>query len=740
MKKLDFGKLPTNKSILKVALALILAISIIAGSMQISIRLTRERMEDYAEYELEQKSAYLNSVTEMIFKSNEWVINSFLTGLTRIEHVDDSAANGLRYRQVLDDKVLKVLAVEDFFDKLDSFIDYNNDFLSAIIIIEPNVLNGCSDGIVVADYSSDDDRDKIPDVNQVFDDAFYGMVKKSGKPVVRSGFIKTDSLLVLTTAVPLYNERGCVIGEFWVDADAQILSEMLNNNELDDDLLSLIVDDDCVILAGENAKYNGRNLIDVIDQSLQRQNLQQWYDELKTCVLLDSLNQFKCKIGDESFVTYVFPINNSTFNLLVIKPESKIYSAVKRFTSDSFIIMIVSILLIFAFLTYIFFVFKKKNDDNNKMEKELDVASEIQRSILPPNPQGNDNQQYDIYGFQHPAKSVGGDLYDFVRKGDYLHFCIGDVSGKGIPSALVMTELCSLYRYIIRNHLNPQEIVSLINQAVMERSDDSMFCTLLVGVLNLKTGLLEFCNAGHNPPILIPSDGTIVNYLKVKPNMPIYAFEDYCYQKESLQMNPGDRLFIYTDGVTEAKNDDDKFFGNAATLESVQNHRNLPFSEMVSGVLDDVKSFANKTEQNDDITILCVEYKGHGELSHYHFDSVKQVVPIVNTLLEACQASADMRLRLALEESVQNVADYAYADDGYLDVSIEKENGFLIITLCDGGEPFNPLEIKEPVLDMPIEDRKVGGLGIHFVRKIMDKINYRFENQQNKLILKYRMK
>ena len=161
MKKLDFDNLSTNKSILKVALALILAISIIAGSMQISIRLTRERMEEFAEYELEQKSAYLNSVTEMIFKSNEWVINSFLTGLTRIEHVDDSAANGLRYRQVLDE-----------------FIDYNNDFLSAIIIIEPNVLNGCPDGIVVADYSSDDHRDKIPDVNQVFDDAFYGMVKK----------------------------------------------------------------------------------------------------------------------------------------------------------------------------------------------------------------------------------------------------------------------------------------------------------------------------------------------------------------------------------------------------------------------------------------------------------------------------------------------------------------------------------------------------------------------------------
>lgn len=742
MKKPSIKELSKNKSIIKVAVALILAVTILVGAMQVSMRFTKEKMEEYADYELKQKSAYLNEVTNMLFMSNEWVINSFLTGVTQIDiNYDSVSKKVLYYHQVLDDKVLNTLTVNDLQDKLKSFIKYNFDFFSAKIIFEPNVIQDYPEGVVVADFSLDSENNKILDITQFLDDKFYGWVKDSGKLVNRAGFIVSDSLMVLTTAVPLYDNGGQVIGEFWVDTDANFFSEILNKGEIDKDAISLILDDDCVIMASIDSKINGHELLEVLNQDPLGQRLQQWYDEVKASVLLDEHDHFICEIDDEKFVTEIFPISNSNFNLLVVKPESMIYSTVERNIWFFILIMAVSILLVCACLIYIFFVFKQKNDDNKRMESELDVASAIQRGILPSNPQKTENQRYDIFGFQRPAKSVGGDLYDFVQKGNLLHFCVGDVSGKGMPSALVMTELCSLYRYIIRNHSNPQEIVSLINQAVMERSDDSMFCTLFVGVLNLKTGLLEFCNAGHNPPILIPKDNQDVNYLKVKPNMPIYAFEDYCYQKESLQMNPGDRLFIYTDGVTEAKNDDDRFFGNAATLESVQNHRNLPFNELVDGVLDDVKSFVDKTEQNDDITILCVEFAELGKSSHFHFDSVKQqVVPIVDTLLDACHAQADKRLRLALEESVQNVADYAYSDDGHLDANIERIDGFLSITLCDSGKPFNPMEMEAPALDVPIEERKVGGLGIHFVRKIMDEISYKFENHQNKLTLKYKIK
>lgn len=223
--------------------------------------------------------------------------------------------------------------------------------------------------------------------------------------------------------------------------------------------------------------------------------------------------------------------------------------------------------------------------------------------------------------------------------------------------------------------------------------------------------------------------------------MPIYAFENYCYQKESLQMSRGDRLFVYTDGVTEARNKDNRFYGDEATLSIVKKLKDKPFETMVSGVLASLKSFTRRAEQNDDITILCVEYKGYDPTHHLHFGSVKnEVVAIVDALIKTCQASSDMRLRLALEEAVQNVADYAYPEDGYLDVNIERMDGFLCITLCDGGTPFNPLEVEKPKFDLPIEQRDLGGLGIHFVRNIMDDITYKFENQQNKLTLKYGIK
>lgn len=738
--KMNINRLSLKKSIVRVTLALLLTVAILAIYMQISVHMTRGKMEDYAELESQQKASNLNTITNMIFVSNEWVVNSFLAGIANMSFQYDTVYKDVVSKYICEDDAIKEMNINDVNNKLKSFIGYNNEFYSAALIFEPGVIKDAPNGVVAVAYSHDSVEQCINIDNAFFNSGLYKSVIGSGRVIIESGKNSSDSLRILTTALPLYNEEDMLIGEFWLDIETDFYSYMLETYQLDKDVVSAIIDDDCRIISCVNTKYNGCNLADVIVKEPEYQIFNNWLNDLKSHIMIGK-SHFSNKINDETYVTYVFPIRNTTLNLMVIKSEKKIYSAVKHFTFVSIGIMIVSILLISLCLIYIFFVFKRNNDQNRRMENELDVASDIQRRILPPNPQNNDNQQFDIYGFQRPAKSVGGDLYDFVQKGDMLHFCVGDVSGKGMPSALVMAELCSLYRYIICYHSDPQEIVTLINKAVMERSDDSMFCTLFVGVLNLKTGLLEFCNAGHNPPIFICHANSDVNYLKITPNMPIYAFENYCYQKESLQMSRGDRLFVYTDGVTEARNKDNRFYGDEATLSIVKKLKDKPFETMVSGVLASLKSFTRRAEQNDDITILCVEYKGYDPTHHLHFGSVKnEVVAIVDALIETCQASSDMRLRLALEEAVQNVADYAYPEDGYLDVNIEKMDGFLCITLCDGGTPFNPLEVEKPKFDLPIEQRDLGGLGIHFVRNIMDDITYKFENQQNKLTLKYRIK
>lgn len=743
MNRFNINKLSLRKSIVRVALALILTVAILAIYMQISIQMTKDKLEKYAEIESQQKASSLKIITNMIFMSNEWVVNSFLAGVANMSFQYDSTYKDVVCKYICEDDVVKTFTINDIYKKLESFISYNNEFYSAAMVFEPGVIKDAPNGVAAVAYSHDSIGENINIDDEFFNSGFYESVKEFGGIKIQDGMLSADSLMVVMMAHPLYNEAGTIIGEFWLEIEADFYTYMLETYMVDKDVISAIIDDDCKVISCVYEKYNGKNLSDIIVNESNSPNLYGWLNDLQSHLMLKKSCHFRNEIFNEKYMTYLSPIRNTTFNLLTIKPEKKIYSAVKHFTMVSIGIMSVSILLISICLIYIFFIFKRKNDESNRMENELDVASEIQRGILPPNPQNTDNQQYDIYGFQRPAKSVGGDLYDFVQKGDFLHFCIGDVSGKGMPAALVMTELCSLYRYIICYHSDPQEIVTLINKAVMERSDDSMFCTLFVGVLNLKTGMLEFCNAGHNPPIFIGKENSEINYLKIKPNMPIYAFENFKYQKESLLLKTGDRLFVYTDGVTEAKNESNEFMGNEFTLKLIQKVKNQPFNLLIDNFIKDLRAFTGKAEQNDDITILCVEYKGANDCVSLHYEKVKDnVTKIVDDVVDNCGLDDDMKFRLAIEEPVQNIADYAYETDGAVDIEISKiiDNKIIEITLIDNGKAFNPLESKLPDLSVPIEEREIGGLGIFLTRKIMEEVAYEYVNQQNRLKLKYKIK
>jgi len=741
--KLNINKLPLKKSITRVSLMLIFAIAILLVSMQYSIRMAKEKMENLADAESEQKSTYINAVMNMIFMSDEWVSNSFLAGMTSVDCYFDSITNEYKCTHVVKNDILNKLTVNEIYQRLESFTEFNDDFSSTVLVFEPNVLKNAPDGIAAAVCPNDSVRYNLCLDYQLFNGGFYELVKKTGRQMIKTGNTREDSLLVLTSAVPLYNESGVIIGEFWVDTKVDFFSNLLNIYNEKFAVFSLIVDDNCKVVASAYSENNGQKLKDSMLEPFDGRYSQEWYSELKEHLTLEKYSYFRNELMEESVVTYVFPIKGSSNKLLIIKPERKLYGDISRFVLISIALMIASVLITSICLFYIYYLFKKKNDENKRMENELGLAAEIQRGILPINTQNTDNLPFDIYGFQRSAKTVGGDLYDFVQKGDFLHFCIGDVSGKGMPAALVMTELCSLYRYIICYHSDPQEIVTLINKAVMERSDDSMFCTLFVGVLNLKTGMLEFCNAGHNPPVFICKENSEVNFLKIKPNMPIYAFENFKYQKESLQLKKGDRLFVYTDGVTEAKNEINEFMGNEFTLKLIQKFKNQPFNLLIDDFIKDLRAFTGKAEQNDDITILCVEYKGAINCVSLHYDKVKDnVTKIVDDVVDNCGLDDDMRFRLAIEEPIQNIADYAYETDGNVDIEISKsiDNKIIEVTLIDDGKPFNPLESKLPDLSVPIEEREIGGLGIFLTRKIMDSVSYEFVNQQNRLKLKYKIK
>lgn len=237
---------------------------------------------------------------------------------------------------------------------------------------------------------------------------------------------------------------------------------------------------------------------------------------------------------------------------------------------------------------------------NERMESELNVARNIQMGMLrtdfPPQ----------LYAMLNPAKEVGGDLYDFTIKGDQLYFAIGDVSGKGVPASLMMAITRAALRFVAGLGLPMNETLSRINNSVSDTNSNNMFVTLFVGRIDLKTLHMDFCNAGHNPLVILPPDGEPY-FLKAKANLAIGLFEDFIYEAESLDLTPGTRIVVYTDGVNEAENAAQELYGNKRMMETISKmDRNMDASTAVNLLYDSVKSFADGNPQNDDITIMSI--------------------------------------------------------------------------------------------------------------------------------------
>ena len=241
------------------------------------------------------------------------------------------------------------------------------------------------------------------------------------------------------------------------------------------------------------------------------------------------------------------------------------------------------------------------------MDNELGVASKIQMSMLPMTwPAFPERSDLDIFGSLTPAKAVGGDLYDFRLRDGKLFFCIGDVSGKGVPASLVMAVMSSLFRTLSASIDSPEKILSSINSSMSVRNESLMFVTLFVGALDLSTGELKYSNAGHNIPVLISSKGP--HMLEVDSNVPIGIAADWQYSLQSMTLAPGTTLFLYTDGLTEATASGGLLFKEERVLEHLSDlDDNISAKEIVSHMLDAVGEFVGDAEQSDDLTMLVLK-------------------------------------------------------------------------------------------------------------------------------------
>ena len=251
---------------------------------------------------------------------------------------------------------------------------------------------------------------------------------------------------------------------------------------------------------------------------------------------------------------------------------------------------------------------QKEHSQLETLKKDLTTARSIQQYFLPQKfPEKSD--QLDIYASMEAAKDIGGDFYDFFRiDDDHIAFLIGDVCGKGIPAALFMAVCCTIIRSKGVECGTARTCISESNRLLAAYSADCMFVTVFYAIYNTKTGLVTYCNAGHNPPHLLRSDGT-VEELPRSNSLVMGVFDDIEYKEASLQLEPGDTLVIFTDGVTEAINPEKKEFGTRQLMTTLRGMAGKSSQQIIEVVRGAIKDFADGAEQSDDITMLVVKRK-----------------------------------------------------------------------------------------------------------------------------------
>jgi len=391
-----------------------------------------------------------------------------------------------------------------------------------------------------------------------------------------------------------------------------------------------------------------------------------------------------------------------------------------------------------------------------RIESELKIAHDIQLSILPKIfPPFPTRSEFALHATIESAREVGGDFYDFFLIDDnHLWLAIGDVSGKGVPASLFMAATKTLLRAIAGRISQPEAILAELNNELCRDNDSGMFVTIFHGILHIPSGKLEYSNGGHNLPYVLSQHGTVAP-LENPGGMALGVIESATYRAKTVRLRAGDGLFLYTDGVTEAMDSAGNLFSERRLQGVLQRANGLSPAETIQNVVSEVKRFAAGTEQSDDITTLAITYRGTNTtdeatmseptsvLFKNNLAEIERLGQVVAEFVESHQLPAGLTfaVNVALEEILTNIISYGYTDNKEQDILIRLSctEGEVIAEVEDNGRPFNPLEVAEPDTSKPLEDRSVGGLGIHLARKLMDELAYRRQEGKNLLVLKKRI-
>ena len=563
---------------------------------------------------------------------------------------------------------------------------------------------------------------------------------------------------VITYTMPLYDKANVLAGVAGVDVSLKWLSDTVNSRHIyPSSFVLLLTKDGKPIIQpskSQDSRDKATHVINIINDS--------------------TVARHKSRSGRSTAIHYVKGRDGTIFyanmkgepkwQIAVVCYDDEVYSSLSQLRIRLLLLM----LLAFGILLYMIYRFarnekklQKKTMEEERIAGELRIAKGIQQALLPV------KEEESLSGFDDvcvegrliPAKEVGGDLYNaFVRDGK-LFFCIGDVSGKGIPSALIMAITQTLFRNIASKENNPAHIVRQLNEAACRNNKANYFVTMFVGVLDLPSGRLRYCNAGHEIPILI--NGSTLeasaneeasvhpqfSMLDAKPNLPIGLFGDFNYEMQEKTMLPGSTLFLYTDGLTEARNTQNKMVGRERVMQAIAGMAMTSPRQLVETVIDKIRLFCENAEQSDDLTLLAICYTPKEEQYILNEEltlpnDVKEVATLGSFMKQVTERlnigkQLAFKLRLALEEAVVNVMEYAYPKGtaGEVNIRVTSNGHRLKFVITDAGISFNPTEVSTADTTLTAEERPVGGLGIFLVRELMDSINYERIDGKNVLTM-----
>ena len=383
-----------------------------------------------------------------------------------------------------------------------------------------------------------------------------------------------------------------------------------------------------------------------------------------------------------------------------------------------------------------------------RIDAELAFAKAIQHSALPSVfPPFPTRKEFDIWATMDTAKEVGGDFYDFYKLNDTtVAFLAADVSGKGIPAAMFMMTAKTIIKDLAESGMAVNDIFTKANEKLCENNESRMFVTAWMGILDLTTGKMQFANAGHNPPLIKRANGDF-EYLKTRAGFVLAGMEGVRYRASELTIYPGDRLFLYTDGVPEATNTENKLYGEDRLLDFMNKNATAEATEFLPALKANIDEFVGEAPQFDDITMLMFDYKlkeGGVQMMNKTFpakvEALSDVLGFVDETLESfeCPMKIQTAVCVAIEEVFVNVAHYAYGEgegDMTLGIGFDAESREITFRMTDKGTPFDPLKKPDPDITLPAEDREIGGLGIFITKKTMDTVTYAYENGENILTM-----